>query len=142
MNEEETRIILKFIFRPVDHALIDSLPMSDYLRGFAQGLLLEAIDASYAVGYVQGLFEGSANPTKGAIKVIKSFGKNAALHWFKNASVHDLQNAKIYDFIRDRIAVAFKSILGGFLAGIKSEDRPGAFLAYQTPSQGITKRWG
>lgn len=34
-NEEETRIVLKFIFRPADHELIDSLPMSDDLREFA-----------------------------------------------------------------------------------------------------------
>lgn len=74
-SEDETRIILKFIFKPADHELIDSLPMNDHLRSFSQGLLLEAIEASYAVGYVRGLFESAANPTKGAVKIIKSFGK-------------------------------------------------------------------
>lgn len=141
-NEEETRIVLKFIFKPVDHPFIDSLQMSDHLRSFAQGLLVEAIDASYAVGYVKGLFESTVNPTKGAMKVIKSFGRKAASHWFKNASAHDLKNAKIYDFIRDYIAVVFKLRLGDFLAGIKLENRSGAFFAYQLPSQSITKRWG
>ncbi len=38
LNEEETRIVLKFIFKPSDHDLIDSLPINDHLRGFAQGL--------------------------------------------------------------------------------------------------------
>lgn len=140
-NEDETLIVLKFIFKPSDHELIDSLPMSDYLRGFAQGLLIEAIDASYAVGYVKGLFESTANPTKGAMKIIKSFGRKAASHWFKNASVHDLQNVKIYDFVRDSIARSFKTKLRDFLASNKLEDRLGAFVAYQTPAQGIVKRW-
>jgi len=73
-NEEETRIVLKFIFKPTHHELIDSLPMSDYLRNFAQGLLVEAIDASYAIGYVHGLFESVKNPVKGVRKILKNFG--------------------------------------------------------------------
>ncbi len=141
-NEEEARIVLKFIFNPVDHPLIDSLPMSDYLRGFAQGLLLEAIDASYAVGYVEATFRSTVNPVQGVIKIIKSFGKKAAKHWFKNASVHDLQDVKIYDFIRDRIAIGFRSNLRSFLAGAKLDSKSGAFLAYAAPSQKQMKSWG
>jgi len=91
-NEKETRIVLKFIFKPIHHEFIDSLPMSDYLRGFAQGLLVEAIDASYAIGYVHGLFRSTKNPVKGALKILKNFGVKANQNWFKHASVHDLQN--------------------------------------------------
>ncbi len=65
-NEEETRIVLKFIFAPTHHKFIDSLPMSDRLREFAQALLVEAIDASYAIGYVHGLLRSVKNPVKGA----------------------------------------------------------------------------
>ncbi len=140
-NEDETLTILKFIFKPADHKLIDSLPMSEYLRVFAQGLLVEAIDASYSVGYVKGLFESVANPTKGAMKIIKSFGRKAASHWFKNASVHDLQNVKIYDFVRDNIARSFRTRLRDFLASNKLEGRLGAFVAYTTPEHGLIKRW-
>ncbi|MFN3882355.1 MAG: hypothetical protein ACK4L8_13110 [Nitrincola lacisaponensis] len=141
-DEDETRIILKFIFKPVDHELIDSLPMSDSLRGFTQGLLLEAIDASYAVGYVRGIFESAANPQKGAIEIIKSFGRKASRHWFKNASVHDLQNVKIYNFIIDEIAARFRVVLMDFLAVIEINKSLGAFLSYKVPSQGIVRRWG
>lgn len=141
-NEEETRIILKFIFKPADHELIDSMPMSDYLRGFSQGLLVEAIDASYAIGYVKSLFVSTANPTKGAITIIKKFGKKAAQHWFKNASSLDLQNVKIYDFIIDNIARTFRSRLRDFLASNNINSRSGAFIAYQTPMHGMAKRWG
>lgn len=141
-SEEEARIILKFTFKPADHELIDSLPMNDYLRGFSQGLLLEAIDASYAVGYVKGLFESTANPTKGAVQIIKSFGRKAASHWFKNASAQDLQNVKIYDFVRDEIAVRFRLMLRDFMAAIEIDKQVGAFLSYKSPSQGFLKRWG
>ena len=142
LNEKETRIVLKFIFKPTDHELIDSLPMSDYLRGFAQGLLLEAIDASYAVGFVKGLFESTANPTKGAIKVIKSFGKKAAKHWFEHASRRDLQDVKIYDFVRNFIAERFRFKLQDFLVQKKLDKHTGTSLAYKKPSQGRLKVWG
>ena len=141
-NEEETRIVLKFIFKPTDHDLIDSLPMTDYLRGFAQGLLVEAIDASYAVGYVRGLFESVKNPVKGALKILKNFGKKASQNWFKHASVTDLQNAKVYNFVLDFIAKEFRKPLHLLLTKNELDERPGAFLAYKVPSPGIVKRWG
>ncbi|WP_409423405.1 MULTISPECIES: hypothetical protein [unclassified Pseudoalteromonas] len=139
-DEKETRVVLKFIFKPADHKLIDSLPINDRLKGFAQGLLVEAIDASYSVGYVKAIFESTANPTKGAMAIIKTFAKKAANHWFKHASVHDLQKVKIFDFIRDRIALAFKSELQLYL--VKNEtNRAGAFVAYQVPKHASAKLW-
>ena len=142
-NDEETRMVLKFIFNPVDHALIDSLPMSDSLKGFAQGLLVEAIDASYAVGYVAKIFESTANPVKGVVNILKSFGKKAAKHWFKHASVHDLQSVKIYDFVRDEIVRRFRHPLQiNFLASNKVNGQSGAFIAYTVPAHGIIKSWG
>ncbi len=141
-NEEETRIVLKFIFRPTDHALIDSLPMSDGLREFAQGLLVEAIDASYAIGFVTALIEGTANPAKGAREILKSFGKKASKLWFKHATVHDLMNVKVYQFVLDVLVLSFrKRLVLDFVAGATPNKRIGAFLAYQKPAHGMLKVW-
>lgn len=140
-NEEETRIVLKFIFRPTDHALIDSLPLSDRLRGFAQGLLVEAIDTSYAVGFVDALRQVTANPAKGAREILKSFGKRASKLWFKHATVHDLMNVKVYQFVLDALARSFRNTLPDYIAGARPNERIGAFLAYQKPAHGILKIW-
>ncbi len=141
-NEEETRTVLKFIFKPTDHDLIDSLPMTDYLRGFTQGLLVEAIDASHATGYLHGLVSSVKNPVKGALKILKSFGKKASQNWFKYASVTDLQNAKVYNFVLDFIAKEFRRPLRLLLTKNELDENPGAFLTYKVPSSGIVKRWG
>lgn len=143
-TEQESIIILKFIFNQVDHALINSLQMSDHLRSFAQGLLVEAIDASYKIGYLQSLFKSTANPTAGAAQIIKRFAKNSAKHWFKHTNIHNLQNVEIYDFVRSRIAAAFRSELGIFLSSalFHIHGRPaGAYIAYDPPKQGIAVRW-
>lgn len=142
LNNEETLTVLKFIFKPTHHELIDSLPMTEHLRGFAQGLLVEAIDASYAVGFLRALIESAANPTHSAVKIIKKFGRKAATHWFKHATVHDLGDVRIYDFIRDRVGLGFKSQLELFLTGTNL-DRPAiANLDYKPPFCGPRKTWG
>lgn len=133
LDENETVLILKFIFKKTDHDLIDQLPMSDYLRGFAQALLVEAIDSSYSVGFVQALFESSANPTKGAITVIRKFASKSAKHWYNNLNATDLQNVKIYDFVRDEIAGRYRYKLYDFLAGIEDSSSIGAFVLYSVP---------
>lgn len=141
-NEEETRIVLKFIFKPADHGIIDSLPMSDSLRGFAQGLLIEVIDASYAVGFVVELLRSTTNPSKGAMKILKTFARKAAWHWFRHAAFHDLQKVKVYDFVRTSIARSFRFRLQDFIARNKLDTPAGAFLALKKPSQGNLKIWG
>lgn len=141
-DEKETRVILKFIFKEADHKLIDSIPMSDALRGFTQGLLVEAIDASYKIGYVESIFRASANPNQGAIKILKSFAKKAAVHWFKNTKAHDLQNVKVYQFVLDFIAIRFRTQLPLFIAKNTPENNFGAFLAYQSSLNHPRQVWG
>ena len=136
-NEQENRIVLKLIFKPAD-----PLPMDDYLKSFAQGLLVEAIDASYTVGYIEAVFRSTTNPTKGAIEVLKKFGRKAIKHWFTNALAHDLQNVKVYDFIREHIALAFRSQLRDFLANLEFDESQAAFIVYKMPTQGQIKVWG
>lgn len=143
LNGDETRVVLKFIFTTTDHALIDSLPMSDALREFAQGLLVEAIDASYALGFVVALLRSTANPAKGASEILKSFGKKVSKLWFKHATVHDLMDVKVYRFVLDRLAESFRDPLRiDYIAGSRPNQRVGAFLAYQKPAGGILEVWG
>lgn len=137
-NEAETRTVLKFIFAPADHALIDSLPMTDALREFAQGLLVEAIDASYAVGFVWAIARSSANPTKGAVEILKRFAVRASLLWFTHVKAHDLGDVKVYQFVLNKLAIEFRKRLPEF-AGDAVRKRRGAFLAYQF---GIPTTWG
>ena len=140
-NEEETRTVLRFIFAETHHEFIDSLPMSDSLREFAQALLVEAIDASYAIGYVHGLVRSVKNPVKGALKIMKSFGKKASQHWFKHTTVHDKQNVKVYNFVLDFLG-KFVPELHDFIAKNEVDKKMGAFLAYKVPTHGAVKRWG
>lgn len=107
---EETRDILRFIFKN-NQLLINNLNISERVREFAQGLLLEAIDASYALGYVEALVRACVNPGVGAKKIMTKFGKKALKHWFRHATATDLLNVKIYERVREQLEFNFGRIL-------------------------------
>ena len=111
--------------------------MSNGRREFAQALLVEAIDASYAIGFVQALIKSTANPAKGAREVLKAFGKKASKLWFEHATVHDLTDVKVYQFVLDKLAVTFRHALPNYIAGSGPTKRIGAFLAYEKPAQSV-----
>lgn len=106
-NKEETIIILKFIFEPTHHAIIDKLKITDHVRSFAQALLIEAVDGSFAMGFIEIVFN-AIRPTvrsTSITKILKKLGQKSAKHWFKNASSSDMRELKIYESIRYAIGL-------------------------------------
>lgn len=114
----------------------ESLVVDDRVRSFTQALLIEAIDASYSMGFVEGIFRASSNPTNGALKIIKEFGKRATKHWFKSTRTSDLQNVRIYESVRVELARSFRVVLLSHLNGVASmpKEKPiVAFISYTRP---------
>ncbi|MCP3874192.1 MAG: hypothetical protein GY699_13675 [Desulfobacteraceae bacterium] len=108
-DEGETKDVLTF-FYPNQGAFIGKAVINDDVRGFAQALMVEAVDASYALGYVKIVFDVFyMKPPVKFGKALAKFGKKAAPHWFKHATATDLTNAKIYDSVRGSIARNFRS---------------------------------
>ncbi len=132
-NEEETRIILKFIFKPTYHSHIETMVMTDRLRSSAQALLVEAIDASYAIGFIERLLK-RMHPTKGAIPLIRSFGAKASAHWFKHAKPYDLRSIKVYEFVLDRISLNFGSYLSNGMLSKVIQKNQFHLISYKKPT--------
>lgn len=139
-NEEETVVILKFIFKN-QHNNIDLLSVTDPVREFAQALLVEAVDSSYAFGFVDALFRSVTNPRAGAKKVLTKFGKKALKHWFKHAKAQDLMSIKIYDKVREQLAWKFGRVLLMHVNGVaKLNDNHFGMLAFNSSDSKII--WG
>ena len=83
-------------------------------RSFAQALLVEAIDRSYEMSYVEALFRnffGKIPVSFAAVEdMVKSFAKAAAKNWFEHATAKDLDNPQIYESVRSQIAYNFRSV--------------------------------
>lgn len=145
-DEQETKDILKFFFPPLQQQ-IDAATVTIELRNFAQGLLVEAIDATYALGYVEILLKAYFNPGASMKKALTKIGKKATAHWFKHATQHDLLHARISSRVRDQLTINFKSYLTLLLAGIAraapspSARNATAYVCYGNASGGDSL-WG
>jgi len=115
-DEAETKDILKFFFQH-HRQRIDAATATTDLRNFAQGLLVEALDATYALGYVEIILTAFYNPGGGMKKVLMKAGRKAARHWFKHAKERDLHNARIADAVRRQLSHAFTTPMGELLIG-------------------------
>lgn len=129
-DADETAAILKFIFKS-RHQTIDRLEINDRIREFAQGLLLEAVDASYALGFVEAIFRATMNPGAGTRSILKKFGKKALKHWFKHATAEDLSQIRIYEVVRAQLELNFGRVLLMYANGIaKSQVLSSGFILY------------
>lgn len=127
-DETEAREVLLFFF-PADRTQIYTVSMTNSLRAFAQGLLVAAIDASYAMGWVEIVFKSTANPAKGVKSAIKKIARKGARHWFKHRkSEQTLGDVKIYESVRAQLSRSFRSSFQLMLLA-KTEYRSRSFVA-------------
>lgn len=109
LDDAETKEVLKFFF-PSEGTSIDSTPMTVELKSFAQGLLVTAVDATYAMGWVELTFRWAAKPTSGIKKALQKLAKKGAKYWFKhlknNQSLGDIE---IYETVRIQLSRSFRS---------------------------------
>ncbi|CAN5255530.1 hypothetical protein BH20ACI1_BH20ACI1_04050 [soil metagenome] len=59
--------------------------LTDTDRSFAQALVIDAIDKSYAMSWIEANFRGNAKPHALAKTIIKELGKKALRDWFNNS---------------------------------------------------------
>jgi hypothetical protein len=105
-DEVETREILTFFWAHLT-TQINNMTTTNEVRRFAQSLLIAAIDASYAMGYVDILFTTVANPRGGLKKMGQKLAKQFVSYWWKHAQQKDLQSAKIYESVRRTVSHNF-----------------------------------
>jgi hypothetical protein len=80
---------------------------------FAQALLVEAIDASSELGYVEILADKTLRPLAdlGLIKdLAKAFCKQALKTWFRHATGKDFTDPQIYEIVRRTISRNWRSV--------------------------------
>lgn len=133
----ETRTILSF-FWPSRSGDIANLPIGTGAIRFAQQLLIVAIDASYAMGFVEMLANAFVvrRPSAPMSIVIKKLARNYAKHWWKHATRKNLEDAAIYNSVRLAVARNFGSELDLFLAGMEARISPHAFSVVANSTMG------
>lgn len=128
-GEAETRQILRF-FWPQQSDAIEAMPITNDARQFAQGLLVAAVDASYAMGFIAALAKTVVRPGSGIRVLVRKLAKRFVRHWWKHATRDDLLDARIYESVRRDLAWYFKShfLLRSGAAGARLQQLPPVHL--------------
>ena len=121
-DEAETKEILKFFFVNIRPS-IDQATMTTAFRNFTQGLLVEAVDATYALSYIEIVFKTFSKPPTNIMKLLTKLGRKASRHWLKHATQDNLMSADISLIVRDRLALSFAIIINGLLTDALSSAR-------------------
>ena len=104
-DQQECFAILRFFFIDVG---IQAASLTVRDRSFAQALLVEAVDASYRMGYAEIIFDQFFGKTSVSLadmrKLARSFLEHAAERWFRHATRSDLSDPKIYESVRATLA--------------------------------------
>ncbi|MCP4117005.1 MAG: hypothetical protein GY737_16695 [Desulfobacteraceae bacterium] len=140
-NDQQTKEILKFFFS-TEHQYIEGLVINHKIKSYAQGLLIEAVDATYAIGFIEIVHKTfNLQPPVKLKKIFIKFGQRAASHWFKHAKRTDLSNIKIYNIVRVIIDIRFRQQLHELADEIVMNKPTVIVLAYNNPLNDKTI-WG
>jgi hypothetical protein len=105
ITREQASRILRFFFP--GQALPPSALTDDDIS-YAQALLVEAVDASTEMGYVQILFDNAFMKVPTDLSFIKDIAKSivkkAAKDWFRHATARDLSDPQIYESVHKTIS--------------------------------------
>lgn len=105
-DEEETKAVLIFFF-PDQESQTRALTITNQHRNFAQGLMVMAVDATYAFDIMGGITKIFYSPTTSIRSALRKLGQASAKHWFKHASEKDLIHAQISESVRIKIRSNF-----------------------------------
>ena len=110
LTREDAYAVIRFFWNDVG-VLPEAFTDADV--NFAQGLLVEAVDATYAMGYVQIVFDTFfmkvPRDLNNLYGMLKKVAKASAKHWWRHATEKDLADPKIYETVRMTLARNFRS---------------------------------
>jgi len=78
-------------------------------RSFAQALLVEAVDASYTMSWIQTLMTSALKPNASITGILAKLALKAAKEWIHSRKPSDFKDAKIYKMIKDQLTLNWRS---------------------------------
>lgn len=79
-------------------------------REFAQALLVEAIDASRSMWYIQTLYDSASKPNSSVQSIMTAFAQKSLMRWFKSKVSAKRSKVVIYESVKNTIRWKANSI--------------------------------
>jgi hypothetical protein len=108
LDNQKAFDVLRFFFQHNTSINISQITIED--RAFAQALLVEAVDASFQMGFIESIFTSAMSLSPSVKDIIKDLLKYAAQSWFRHATGRDMSDPQIYDSVRVTLVRNFRSV--------------------------------
>lgn len=104
------------VFRqsPIDINLVSGLKQ----RAFLQAALMSAIDASYAMSFIESIFRSAYKPTASVKDILKDLVKTALKHYYRNLKG---EPSELYKTVVETIAWSHRTYFEMILQGMSDE---------------------
>jgi hypothetical protein len=83
--------------------------LTDNDRSFAQALIIEAVDASYRMSWIEKLWSSTVNPSASIKGILGKLAYKAMKDWLTSCEPTDLKKAKIYSMVKDQLTRNWRS---------------------------------
>jgi hypothetical protein len=107
LDAQQAFDILRFFFQHNTSINLSQITIED--RAFAQALLVEAVDASFHMGFIESIFSSAMSLTPSVRDIVKDLLKYAAQSWFRYATGQNLSDPQIYDSVRVSLVRNFRT---------------------------------
>jgi hypothetical protein len=108
LDNQQAFDVLRFFFQHNASINISQITIED--RAFAQALLVEAVDASFHMGFIESIFTSAMSLSPSVKDIIKDLLRYAAQSWFRHATGRDMSDPKIYESVRATLVRNFRTV--------------------------------
>jgi hypothetical protein len=108
LDNQQAFDVLRFFFQHNASINISQITIED--RAFAQALLVEAVDASLHMGFIESIFTSAMSLSPSVKDIIKDLLRYAAQSWFRHATGRDMSDPKIYESVRATLVRNFRTV--------------------------------
>jgi hypothetical protein len=108
LDNQKAFDVLRFFFQHNTSINISQITIED--RAFAQALLVEAVDASFQMGFIESIFTNAMSLSPSVKDIIKDLLRYAAQSWFRHATGQDISDPKIYESVRVTLVRNFRTV--------------------------------
>lgn len=113
ISDSDALAILEWVFGKPKKVKLTAKDMTKTDKGYAQAFLVELLDASFTMGFIEALFKSATKAPSGPAKVIKSFLKGAGKNLVRYKDKDDLQQMMkeplVYKSVLNSLARSHKS---------------------------------
>jgi hypothetical protein len=107
LSDQQCWEVLVFFFGGNAAVPVTALTSND--KSFAQAMLIEAIDKSYAMSWIEAVFREAMSLTPSIRNIIGALARHAVRTWLNEIPLEEIENQQIYISVKNTLTANWRS---------------------------------